>query len=147
MLKTLRFGTRAFGQNLNIVNRRNFCTRYTEDHEWVTSLGSQNYKLGITDFAQRQLGDIVFVETPQVGSSLSQGQPIAVVESVKAASDIYIPMEGSITTVNQELESSPELVNEDPMGDGWIVEFKSNKTDQFQSLMDKAQYDKYTKEQ
>ncbi|KAM9969446.1 hypothetical protein ACTFIR_001281 [Dictyostelium discoideum] len=144
MLKTLRFGTRAFGQNLNIA-KRNFCTRYTNDHEWVTSLGSQNYRLGITDFAQRQLGDIVFVETPTIGATLSQGQPISVVESVKAASDIYIPMDGSITTVNQELESSPELVNDEPMGDGWIVEYKSSKTDQFQSLMDKAQYDEYTK--
>ncbi|KAM9984158.1 hypothetical protein ACTFIZ_003868 [Dictyostelium cf. discoideum] len=145
MLKTLRFGTRAFGQNLNIT-RRNFCTRYTEDHEWVTSLGSQNYRMGITDFAQRQLGDIVFVETPRIGDTHSQGEAMAVVESVKAASDIYIPMDGSITSVNQELESSPELVNEDPMGEGWIAEFKSSRTDQFQNLMNKESYSNFAKE-
>ncbi|KAN0024920.1 hypothetical protein ACTFIV_009329 [Dictyostelium citrinum] len=145
MLKTLRFGTRAFSQNLNTITRT-YCTRYTKDHEWVNSLGSQNYRMGITDFAQRQLGDIVFVETPVVGKTVNQDEPVSVVESVKAASDVFMPMDGSFTSVNEELESSPELINEDPMGDGWIAEFKSSKSDQFNKLMTKSQYDEYTRE-
>ncbi|KAN0029812.1 hypothetical protein ACTA71_007949 [Dictyostelium dimigraforme] len=146
MLKTLRFGTRTLNQNLNTITRT-FCTRYTEDHEWVNSRGSDIYRTGITDFAQRQLGDVVFIELPSISRSQTQGKEISVVESVKAASEIYMPMDGTVTSVNNDLQDTPELINEDPMGEGWILEYKSSKSDQFNKLMNQSEYDKYVKSQ
>ncbi|KAK5578597.1 hypothetical protein RB653_008269 [Dictyostelium firmibasis] len=145
MLKTLRFGTRTFNQSLNTINR-NFCTKYTKDHEWVNSLGSQKYRMGITDYAQRHLGDIVFVELPG-NRKYEEGSPISTVESVKAVGEVFMPMEGSITKVNEIVTNEPELMNSEPMGDGWICEFESSKTDIFNSLMTEKEYEKYTENQ
>ena len=94
---------------------------YTEDHEWVGPNENGGFKVGITDYAQDSLSDVVFVELPNVGDSYQKGEVMAVAESVKAASDIYAPIAGKILAVNEKLEESPELVNESPYGSGWMV--------------------------
>lgn len=94
--------------------------RYSETHEWVQIEGA-NATVGITDFAQAQLGDVVFLELPRVGQHLQAGDSFGVVESVKAASDLYAPVEGTVTAVNEELAQSPDLVNRDPFGAGWLI--------------------------
>ena len=94
---------------------------YTEDHEWVGPNDGDGVKVGITDYAQDSLSDVVFVELPNVGDTFQRGEVMAVAESVKAASDIYAPIAGKITAVNDKLEESPELVNESPYGSGWMV--------------------------
>ena len=94
---------------------------YTEDHEWVSPEENGRVKVGITDYAQDSLSDVVFVELPNVGDKYQQGEVMAVAESVKAASDIYAPISGKILAINEKLEESPELVNESPYGSGWMV--------------------------
>ena len=94
---------------------------YTEDHEWVGPNEGDGVKVGITDYAQDSLSDVVFVELPNVGDTYQRGEVMAVAESVKAASDIYAPIAGKIVAVNDNLEQSPELVNESPYGSGWMV--------------------------
>ena len=94
---------------------------YTEDHEWVGPDENGGVKIGITDYAQDSLSDVVFVELPSIGDSYQQGEVMAVAESVKAASDIYAPITGKIFAINEKLEESPELVNESPYGSGWMV--------------------------
>jgi glycine cleavage system H protein len=94
---------------------------YTEDHEWVGPNEGDGVKVGITDYAQDSLSDVVFVELPNVGDTYQRGEVMAVAESVKAASDIYAPIAGKIVAVNDSLEESPELVNESPYGSGWMV--------------------------
>ena len=94
---------------------------YTEDHEWVSPNEGDGVKVGITDYAQDSLSDVVFVELPNVGDTYQRGEVMAVAESVKAASDIYAPIAGKIIAVNDKLEESPELVNESPYGSGWMV--------------------------
>ncbi|MEA2643950.1 MAG: glycine cleavage system protein [Chloroflexota bacterium] len=94
--------------------------RYTKSHEWLTADG-KNVTVGITDFAQSQLGDVVFLELPAPGRKLTAGESFGVVESVKAASDLYSPVSGKITAVNDKLAAHPELINSDPYGDGWIL--------------------------
>ena len=94
---------------------------YTEDHEWVGLSENGGMKVGITDYAQDSLSDVVFVELPNVGDEYDQGDVMAVAESVKAASDIYAPIAGKISAINEKLEESPELVNESPYGSGWMV--------------------------
>lgn len=101
--------------------------QYTRSHEWVKEDG-ESFIAGITSFAQEQLGDITFVELPEVGRLVEQGGEMAVVESVKAASEIYAPISGEIIAVNTDLENAPELINEDPFGKGWIVRIKSSTT-------------------
>jgi glycine cleavage system H protein len=95
--------------------------RYSESHEWVTLEGN-TATVGISDFAQAQLGDVVFLELPRVGESLTPGQSFGVVESVKAASDLYAPIAGKVVAVNEKLTDSPDLVNRDPYGDGWLLQ-------------------------
>ncbi len=97
--------------------------KYTKDHEWIRVEGEKAY-MGITDYAQSQLGDIVFVEIPVLDKEISEGEGCAVVESVKAVSDIYAPISGTIVEVNEELEAAPELVNQDPYGAGWMCAIK-----------------------
>ena len=109
--------------------------RYTKAHEWVRVEGEYAYT-GITDYAQQQLSDIVFVEVPEIGDTFSKGEVFGVVESVKAASDCYMPIGGEIAEVNEELEDSPELVNRDPYGDGWFVKFIVEDPDELDGLMD-----------
>ncbi len=113
--------------------------RFTEEHEWV-SLEGDIATVGITNFAQEQLGDVVFVELPEVGRTAEAGEEVAVVESVKAASEIYTPLEGEIVEVNEALAGEPTLVNSDPTGEGWFFKVKVAKPDQLDALMDEAAY-------
>jgi glycine cleavage system H protein len=113
--------------------------RYTKDHEYVR-LDGDVATVGITDHAQEQLGDIVFVELPQVGKSVEQGAEAAVVESVKAASEVYAPLSGEVIEVNGALEGEPAKVNADPLGDGWFLKLKIKDKSQFDALMDEAAY-------
>lgn len=113
---------------------------YTKEHEWVKIDGSAAV-IGITDYAQSSLGDIVYVELPKAGAQLEQGKPIGVVESVKAVSDIYAPVSGTVTEVNGSVEDDPAKVNADPFGDGWLVKVTLSKADETKELMDAAAYD------
>ena len=113
--------------------------RYTEDHEWVAVSGDEA-TVGISNHAQEQLGDIVFVELPEIGKALAKGKEAAVVESVKAASEIYAPLDGEVTAVNEVLNDEPGKVNSDPEGDGWFFKMKLKDPAQLDSLMDAAAY-------
>lgn len=115
---------------------------YTKDHEWIKVEHGEG-TVGITDFAQKQLGDVVFIETPQKGTKLEFHQSLGVIESVKAVSDIYSPVSGEVTEVNQKLEESPELVNEDPHGEGWIVKIKIQDESELEELMSASEYEKF----
>ncbi|MCK4389293.1 MAG: glycine cleavage system protein GcvH [Desulfobacterales bacterium] len=108
--------------------------RYTEDHEWARLEGDK-VRVGLDDYAQDQLGDIVFVELPQVGDTFKQGEEFATVESVKAVCECYLPVGGEIIAVNSALEESPELVNKSPYGDGWMVEVNPSDLSEMDSLM------------
>jgi glycine cleavage system H protein len=98
--------------------------KYTRSHEWLRSLPDGNVEMGISDHAQEELGDLVFIELPQVGRRLAAGEACAVVESVKAASDIYAPIAGTVVATNEQLAQAPELVNRDPYGSGWLMRVK-----------------------
>jgi glycine cleavage system H protein len=115
---------------------------YTKEHEWVSVEGDEA-TVGITDFAQGQLGDIVFVELPEAGKSVEQGSDAAVVESVKAASDVYAPVSGEVTEPNQALIDDPSLGNTDPEGQGWFFRLRLSDTSQLDSLMDAAKYKEF----
>lgn len=114
-------------------------TRYTEDHEWITVEGDVA-TVGITDYAQQQLGDVVFVELPEVGRKVSKGDEAAVVESVKAASEVYAPLDGEIIEANGVLADEPGKVNEDSEGAAWFVKIRLADTSQLDELMDEAAY-------
>jgi glycine cleavage system H protein len=114
--------------------------KYSKEHEWVTTDESV-VTIGITDHAQEQLGEIVFVELPAVGDKVSKDDPFGVIESVKAVSDIYAPVSGSVVAVNEELPGSPETVNEDPYGDGWLIKVKASDREDFDDLMDAEEYE------
>jgi len=118
--------------------------RYTRTHEWV-SVDGKHATIGITDFAQSQLGDVVFLELPSVGRKLAARDTFGVVESVKAASDLYAPVAGRITAVNDKLSSRPELINSDPYGEGWILKLDLE-GDLPSELLDEAAYKKVTEE-
>ncbi|MCP3944394.1 MAG: glycine cleavage system protein GcvH [Desulfobacteraceae bacterium] len=113
--------------------------KYTKDHEWSKSCGDI-VTIGLSDYAQDQLGEIVFVELPEVGDSFSQGDEFGSVESVKAVSEVYIPISGEIVGINEDLEDAPELVNEDCYEGGWIIKIKPEDPSQLDDLMDKAAY-------
>jgi glycine cleavage system H protein len=113
--------------------------RFTDQHEWVRVDGDIA-TIGITDYAQEQLGDVVFVELPEVGKELSAGDEAAVVESVKAASEVYSPVSGEVIDVNGEIEATPAGVNEDAMGDGWFVKLRLADPSELDKLMDEAAY-------
>lgn len=117
--------------------------RYQESHEWARVDG-EVMTVGISDYAQDELGDVVFVELPEVGATMKQGDAFGVVESVKAASDLYMPAGGEIVETNEVLKDSPEKVNEDPFGDGWIIKVKMANAGQLDSLMDSAAYKTFT---
>jgi glycine cleavage system H protein len=114
-------------------------TYFTEDHEWVR-VEDGIATVGITDHAQDQLGDLVFVQLPDVGQSLSKGDAAVVVESVKAASDVYAPLDGEVTEVNEATASDPALVNSSAAGDGWLWKMKLSDTNQLAGLLDEAGY-------
>lgn len=114
--------------------------KYASSHEWIRNEGDGVYTVGITEHAQELLGDMVFVELPEVGDNVSAGDDVAVAESVKAASDIYAPIAGEVLAVNEELEDSPELVNSDPYGDGWLFKIKADDESELESLLDAESY-------
>ncbi|KIE50706.1 MAG: glycine cleavage system protein H [Acidimicrobiaceae bacterium] len=112
---------------------------YTNDHEWVLLDGSKG-KIGITDYAQDALGDVVFVDTPSLGELVASGQTVSEVESTKSVSDIYAPLAGTIIEINAELDDSPELLNDDPYGDGWIFVIEFNDATAVQDLLSPQKY-------
>ena len=118
--------------------------RFTKDHEWVEIEGDVA-TIGITSYAAEQLGDVVFVETPEVGKSLTRGESLAVVESVKAASDVYAPLSGEVVEANGELSGTPEAVNQDPQGRAWFAKVRLADPAEVEGLMDQAAYDEYLK--
>ena len=119
---------------------------YTIEHEWVR-LKNNRATVGVTDFAQGQLGDVVFVELPAEGTELTKENTFGVVESVKTVSDIYAPMTGKVVAVNKDLESQPELVNSDPYGQGWMIEIEFSNSSPEQSLLSADQYREQCKKQ
>ena len=121
-------------------------TRYfTKDHEWIAVEGSEA-TVGISDYAQSQLGDITFVEVPGAGSEVSMGDSASVVDSVKAASDVYAPVSGTVTVANAALEDQPELVNTDPEGEGWLWKMTLSDPAELDGLMDEASYQAFIAE-
>ncbi|MCJ7811795.1 glycine cleavage system protein GcvH [bacterium] len=113
--------------------------KYTNSHEWAKKVGN-TVKVGLTDYAQNQLGDIVFVELPKKGDVFSKGDEFGSVESVKAVSEIYMPVSGEIVAVNEALENSPELVNKESYTGGWLIEVKPSDPSEWDALLDKAAY-------
>ena len=120
--------------------------KFSEDNEWIQSQGDDLVVIGITDFAQEQLGDLVYVELPEVGDECSRGENISVIESVKAASDLIAPVSGTIVEVNSRLEEEPELVTEDSMGDGWFIKVKLSSPEELDDLMDESAYNNFIEE-
>jgi len=120
--------------------------KYSKDHEWVVAEDSVA-TIGITDFAQDQLGEIVFVELPGVGDKISKDDTFGAIESVKAASDLYAPISGVVVEVNQELPESPEIVNEDPYGDGWLIKIKIGDAAELDDLLDSDEYEELVAEE
>ena len=119
-------------------------TRYTKDHEYIRIEGDAGI-VGISDYAQGQLGDVVFVELPSVGKTLSKGDEAAVVESVKAASEVYAPVSGEVVEVNSDLEASPGTVNEDPAGRGWFMKIRLANQAELEGLMSEQEYQDFVK--
>ncbi|WP_158971213.1 glycine cleavage system protein GcvH [Paraglaciecola sp. L3A3] len=115
--------------------------RYASTHEWVRPDGDGIFTVGISEHAQELLGDMVFVELPEEGSEVATGDDVAVVESVKAASDVYAPITGEVLAINQELEDAPELVNSDPYGDGWLFKIKAEDPAEVEALLDAEGYE------
>ena len=120
--------------------------KYSEDHEWVDAKEDDLVVIGITDFAQEQLGDLVYVELPEVGDECTKGENISVIESVKAASDLVAPVSGSIIEVNSRLEDEPEIVTEDSMGEGWFIKVKLSAPAELDELMDEEAYNSFIEE-
>jgi len=116
--------------------------KYTKDHEWARNEGNR-VRVGITDYAQNELGDIVFVEFVEKGTMVAKGDSVGTVESVKAVSDIYAPLSGTIAEINDALEDSPELVNQDPYGKAWMVTIEVEDQSELDALMDAQTYDDY----
>jgi glycine cleavage system H protein len=115
---------------------------FSKDHEWL-KIDGDKATVGITDFAQKQLGDVVYVELPEPGAQLEFHQSFGVIESVKAVSDIYSPISGEVIEINEELNDSPELVNEDPHDKGWIIRMKFKKETELENLMSASEYEKF----
>jgi glycine cleavage system H protein len=120
--------------------------RYTREHEWVLIEGNQA-TVGITDFAQHELGEVVYVELPKVGDSVTKDEPFGVVKSVKAASDVYAPVSGEVTESNDDLVSSPELINDDPYGDAWLIRVEMSDSSEVEHLMTAQDYKDYVEEE
>ena len=121
--------------------------KFTEDHEWIRLEEDGAATVGITDYAQEQLGDVVYVELPEVGRELGKDDEAAVVESVKAASDIYCPVSGDIVEVNEALNDTPEIINDDPYGDGWLFTLHPTEAGEVESLMSAEAYAEIAEEE
>ncbi len=117
---------------------------YSEEHEWI-KVDEGKIRYGITDFAQEELGDIVYVELPEEGEKVGKGDMVGVIESVKAVSDLYVPVSGKIVEVNADLEAEPELLNEDPYGDGWIAVVEISDESEVESLLSPKEYEEVAK--
>jgi glycine cleavage system H protein len=115
--------------------------KYTKEHEWVR-VKDQTATIGVSDYAQRQLGDVVFIELPQVGAQLEQMKPFGVIEAVKAVSDLFSPVSGEVTEVNSQLESQSNLINSDPYGEGWIIKVKIKNPAELDALISPMDYKK-----
>ena len=120
--------------------------KFTKDHEWIRIEG-ETAVVGITDYAQQQLGDVVFVELPDVGKALERGKDAAVVESVKAASEVFAPVDGEVTEINKLLQDQPDTVNSDPQGEGWFFKVKVADIAQLDALMNETEYNNMIQEQ
>jgi glycine cleavage system H protein len=120
--------------------------KYTRDHEWVRVSGTQA-TIGITDYAQKQLGDVVFIELPKVGAGFDEGEPVGSLESVKAVAEVYLPLKGKIVEINEALNSEPEMVNADPYGDGWLAKLQIADSAQVKNLMSADEYDEFIREE
>jgi len=114
--------------------------RYLESHEWTTTESGDTVRIGITDFAQDELGDVVFVELPEAGDEVVAGEEFGVVESIKAVSDLVSPISGTVTAVNEDLFDAPELVNQDPYGGGWMLEVDPSSASEFDDLLTADEY-------
>ena len=119
--------------------------KYSAEHEWIQDNGDGTVLIGITDFAQQQLGDLVFVELPEIGDEITKGEEISVIESVQAASDLFAPLDGKVVEVNDALEDEPELINEDPMAN-WIIKVQLSDPSDLDDLMDEDAYNSLTEE-
>ncbi len=120
--------------------------RYTREHEWVLIEANQA-TVGITDFAQHELGEVVFVELPKVGDSVTKDEAFGVVESVKAASDVYAPVSGEVSEINDDLVATPELINDDPYGDAWLIRVEMSDSSEVEQLMSAEEYKQYVEEE
>jgi glycine cleavage system H protein len=121
--------------------------RYTKEHEWVRDEGDGRVRIGITDYAQDALGDVVYVDVPEVGTAVTANQPMSEVESTKSVSDVYAPISGTVVERNPLLESKPELVNEQPYGDGWIAVLEAGDRGDIEGLMDVEAYREFDRQQ
>jgi glycine cleavage system H protein len=120
---------------------------YSRDHEWVKDNGDGTAIIGISDYAQEMLTDIVFVELPAIGKKVAKSEPMAVVESVKSVSDVYAPVSGEIIDNNKKLENTPELINQDAFGEGWIAKMRLSDASELKALLNAADYEQFTKEE
>lgn len=115
--------------------------KYTREHEWVRNVAADTVRIGITDFAQDSLGDIVYVHLPDPGDEVHSGSPLGELESTKSVSDLFAPLSGSVVAINDALAASPELCNSDPYGEGWILEIRTSDSSQLEGLLSAADYD------
>ncbi|ACR80311.1 MULTISPECIES: glycine cleavage system protein GcvH [Kosmotoga] len=120
--------------------------KFAKSHEWI-SIEGEIGTVGITNYAQEHLGDIVYVELPEIGKTVSKEEVVCTVESVKAASDIYAPVSGEIVEINEELDTTPELINQDAEGEGWLFKIKLSNSDELNELMDEEEYKAFCKEE
>jgi glycine cleavage system H protein len=118
--------------------------RYTEEHEWIAARGGDSMRVGITEYAQDQLGDVVFVDLPEVGKQVSAGEVFGEVESTKSVSELFAPLDGEVVAVNEAVSESPELINSDPYGEGWLIELKPADGSSTDSLLDAEAYQRLT---
>lgn len=118
--------------------------KYTKEHEWIEEVSPGRYRVGITDYAQGALGDIVYLQMPKVGESISAGKVCGEVESTKSVSEIYAPISGTVTTVNTDLDSAPETINSDPYGKGWLMEMEASSPNELSELLSPETYSALT---
>lgn len=132
---------------MQYTHQRSFgAMRYSEEHEWILDTESGDYLVGITDYAQDSLGEIVFIDLPSVGDEFEKGDTFGQIESVKAASELYMPVNGSVTEVNAKLDDEPGLINSSPEKDGWMIKIKTADASEVDALMDSAKYETFKEE-
>lgn len=119
---------------------------YSKEHEWVLQLDGNRVRIGISDYAQKQLGDIVFVENPAVGNEVTANESMGTIESVKAVSELYSPVSGTVVSINEELEDAPETINEQPYDAGWLVEVEMSNPEELESLLNENEYESFINE-